>query len=476
MDSCFAGVTREEVLLMLDYFFNPKSVAIIGASNNINKGGYHIIKNITAGFKGKIYPVNKSYTEILGLPCYPDMASIPGDIDLAIYFIPSESLPQTVSECARKGVKGIIIESGGFNEAGEEGAKLQTQALEIAAKAGIRLWGPNCMGFIDGNRTYVFSFINSLVWPDVLRGGNVGLIVQSGMLSAGFLLHALQEGVMGVSKVCSIGNKCDIDESDILEYMIHDPETEVIACYLESLVDGRRFTSLTKTTNKPVIVLMGGRSVKGAKAAQSHTASLSGNYQVASGAIKQSGIIEVFDPAELTDMARAFSKKMAFHPGKGTAILTFSGGAGTITTDLMDDCGLELATLSDATLDSIAELFPPWNKPDHPLDLWIAIERHGFEKVFQTSLEAVLKDPAVDSIIFHSYATPLIKQEFFEELMAMIKKHEKPVILWVEGRKDFADYLRGIAENVGFPAYREMSRCVTVMKGIKQHFTKKPMD
>ena len=155
-----------------------------------------------------------------------------------------------MNECAKKGVKGIIIESGGFNEAGEEGVKLQKRALENAAKAGIRLWGPNCMGFIDGNKTYVFSFINSAVWPDVLRGGNVGLIVQSGMLSAGFLLHALQEGVMGVSKVCSIGNKCDIDESDILEYMIQDNETEVIACYLESLVDGRRFINLAQENEK----------------------------------------------------------------------------------------------------------------------------------------------------------------------------------------------------------------------------------
>jgi acyl-CoA synthetase (NDP forming) len=459
---------------MLDYFFNPKSVAIIGASNNKNKGGYHIIKNVTAGFRGKIYPVNKSYTEILGLPCYPDIASIPDNIDLAIYFIPSKGLPHAVNECAKKGVKGIIIESGGFNEAGEEGIKLQKHALENAARAGIRLWGPNCMGFIDANKKHVFSFIHSAVWPDVLRGGNVGLIVQSGMLSAGFLLHALQEGVMGVSKACSIGNKCDIDESDLLEYMINDEETEVIACYLESLVDGRRFINLTKKTNKPVIVLMGGRSVQGAKAAQSHTASLSGNYQVARGAFRQAGIIEVFDPAELTDMARAFSKKMPLHTGKGTAILTFSGGAGTITTDLMDDCGLELAKLSDKTLDSIAELFPPWNKPDHPLDLWIAIERHGFEKVFRQSLNVVINDPAVDSIIFHSYATPLIGQEFFDELMALIKKHEKPAVLWIEGRKDFAEHLRGIAENAGLPAFREMSRCVTVLKGMKQHFTKKP--
>ena len=459
---------------MLDYFFNPKSVAIIGASSNTNKGGYHIIKNVTAGFPGKIYPVNKSYKEILGIPCYPDIASIPDNVDLAIYFIPSKELPNTINECAKKGVKGIIIESGGFNEAGEEGAKLQKRALENAAKTGIRLWGPNCMGFIDANKTYVFSFIHSAVWPDILRGGNVGLIVQSGMLSAGFLLHALQEGVMGVSKACSIGNKCDIDESDILEYMIKDKETEVIACYLESLVDGRKFLSLAKKTKKPIIVLMGGRSAQGAKAAQSHTASLSGNYSIARGAFKQAGIIEVFDPAELTDMARAFSKKMPFHPGKGSAILTFSGGAGTITTDLMDDCGLELAKLSDETLASIAELFPLWNKPDHPLDLWIAIEQHGFEKVFRRSLNAVINDPAVDSIIFHAYATPLIKQEFFNELAELIRKHEKPVVLWIEGRKDFAEYLRSLAENAGLPAFREMSRAVTVLKGMKQHFIKKP--
>jgi acetyltransferase len=461
---------------MLDCFFNPKSVAIIGASSNENKGGYHILKNVMAGFRGKIYPVNKSYTEISDLPCYPDLASIPGNIDMAIYFIPAKELPHTVNECAEKGVKGIIIESGGFDEAGPEGHRLQKLALENAAKAGIRLWGPNCMGFIDVNKIHVFSFIHSAVWPDILRGGNVGLIVQSGMLSAGFLLHALQEGVMGVSKACSIGNKCDINENDLLEYMIKDKETEVIACYLESLVDGRKFINLAKKTTKPIIVLMGGRSAQGAKAAQSHTASLSGNYSIARGAFKQAGIIEVFDPAELTDMARAFSKKMTCHPVGGTAVLTFSGGAGTITTDLMDDCGLELAKLSDKTLSSIAELFPAWNKPDHPLDLWIAIEQHGFEKVFQHSLTAVFNDPAVDSIIFHAYATPLIKQEFFDELMAIIKKHKKPVVLWVEGRKDFADYLRDLAENAGLPAYREMGRCVTVLKGIKQHFAKKPAD
>jgi acetyltransferase len=461
---------------MLDYFFHPKSVAVIGASSNTSKGGYHILKNLTMGFKGKIYPVNKSYTEILGMPCYPDIASIPGNIDLAIYFIPSKGLPHAVTECAKKGVKGIIIESGGFNEAGEEGRKLQKHALENAAKAGIRLWGPNCMGFIDAHRTHVFSFIHSSVWSDVLRAGNVGLIVQSGMLSAGFLLHALQEGIMGVSKVCSIGNKCDINENDILEYLVKDKETEVIACYLESFVDGRKFLSLAKKTKKPIIVLMGGRSSEGAKATQSHTASLSGNYRIASSAFRQAGIIEVSDPGELTDMARAFSKMMPCHPSGGTAILTFSGAAGAVTTDLMSDCGLPLARLSEQTLDFIADLFPPWNRPDHPLDLWIAIERHGYEKVFHRSFEAVMNDPGVDSVIFHSYATPLIGKEFFDELAALVKKHKKPVIIWTAGRKDFSDHLRGVSETAGFATYRELSRCVTILSGLKRHFTKKPMD
>lgn len=460
---------------MLDFFFNPKSVAIIGASNNIAKGGYHIIKNVTAGFCGNIYPVNKNYNEILGLPCYPDIAALPGDVELAIYFIPAKELPPTIALCAEKGVKGIIIQSGGFNEAGEEGAAIQRQALKIAKETGIRLWGPNCMGFIDGNRRRVFSFINSVTWPEILRGGNIGMIVQSGMLSAGFLLHALQEGVMGVSKVCSIGNKCDVDESDILEYLINDRETEVIACYLESLIDGRRFINLARTTEKPVVALLGGRSEKGAKAAQSHTASLSGNYAVARGAFRQAGILEVFDPAELTDVARAFSKKMPFFPAKGSAVLTFSGGAGTITTDLMDDCGLPLADLAPGTLDSISELFPPWNKPAHPVDLWIAIEQHGYEKVFKQSISAVLGDAFVDSLIFHCYASPLITADFFAALALMAGEQQKPVVLWIEGRKDFAEPLRQMAENAGFPAYFELSRCVTVLNAIKRHFAKKPM-
>lgn len=458
---------------MLDFFFKPDGVAILGASSNKLKMGYHIVKNLLSGYKGKIYPVNPNYKEILGLPCYPDIESIPDNFDCVIYFIPSKYLPDTILSCGSKGVKGIIIESGGFTEAGPEGEKIQKDALENASKTGIRLWGPNCMGFIDANARHVFSFLHSAVWPDILRPGNVGLIVQSGMLSAGFLLSALQEGVMGVSKACSIGNKCDINENDILEFFSQDAETEVVACYLESLVDGRAFMDIARKTPKPIIVLLGGRSEHGARAAMSHTASLSGNYSVAHGAFQQVGVIEAYDPAELTDMARAFSKIHACPRSGGVAILTFSGGAGTITTDLMEDYHLPLARLSENTLSEIGTLFPAWIKPTHPLDLWSSIEQKGYKDVYLTCLKATLSDPGVDSILFQTYTSLEIDAQFFANVAGLMREYGKPIILWVEGRKELLEKIRSMAEEAGIPAFRDLTRCVSVLAGLRRHFQKK---
>lgn len=458
---------------MLDFFFKPDAVAVLGASSNKLKTGYHIIKNLLSGYKGKIYPVNPNYEKVLDLPCYPDVESVPGNFDCAIYFIPSKYLPDTILSCARKGVKGIIIESGGFTEAGPEGASIQKEALDNAAHTGIRLWGPNCMGFIDANARHVFSFLHSAVWPDILRPGNVGLIVQSGMLSAGFLMSALQEGVMGVSKACSIGNKCDINENDILTFLSQDEETGVIACYLESLVDGRTFMDLARKTPKPVIVLSGGRSAHGARAAMSHTASMSGNYSVTRGAFQQACIIEVYDPAELTDMARAFSKVQACPRSGGVAILTFSGGAGTITTDLLEDYDLPLAQLSEKTLSEIGTLFPEWIKPTHPLDLWSSIEQKGFKQVYIPSLKATLSDPAVDSILLQTYTSLEIDAQFFTDVAGLMRQYGKPIILWVEGRKELLERIRSMAEQAGIPAFRDLTRCVSVLAGVRRHFQKK---
>jgi len=213
---------------VLEEFFHPNGVAVIGASAAPSKGGYYLLKNALVGYKGKLFPVNPKYDEILGVPCYPDIQSIPEDFDMAVYFIPARFLPDTIRECGRKGVKAIIIESAGFSETGEEGKALQEESLALARRHGIRLWGPNCMGYLDGHSRAAFSFMHLDDWTPYIKEGNVSFIVQSGMLSAGFLIMVLGRGGMGIRTACSIGNKCDVNETELLEYFVNDERTGVI--------------------------------------------------------------------------------------------------------------------------------------------------------------------------------------------------------------------------------------------------------
>ncbi|MEI7501902.1 MAG: CoA-binding protein [Paludibacter sp.] len=199
----------------MEFFFNPKGVAVIGATENRLKGGFHLLRNVIESYKGKVYPVNPRYASLMDMPCYPDVASIPDDFDIAVYFIPAPGLYRAIEECASKNVKGIIIESAGFAEVGTEGRKLQEECVLLAHKHGIRLWGPNCMGLLDSRLGHVFSFMYMDDWKTLLKPGNVSMIVQSGMLSAGFLLMVLERGGMAISKMCSIGNKCDVNETEL---------------------------------------------------------------------------------------------------------------------------------------------------------------------------------------------------------------------------------------------------------------------
>ena len=458
---------------MIDHFFHPNGVAIIGATDNPAKGGYHILRNTLAGYKGRVYPVNPRYEKIQGTRCYPNVESIPEDFDLAIYFIPAKFLPDTIKACAKKGVKAIIIESAGFSEVGEEGRLLQRESVELARSLGIRLWGPNCMGLLDGHSRNVFSFMYSDKWMTLMKPGGVSLVVQSGMLSAGFLMMILESGGMGIAKVCSIGNKCDVDETELLEYLIADEETGVIGLYLESIIDGRKFLELARSTSKPIIVLKAGRSEEGAKAAMSHTASLSGVAAVYEGAFRQAGIVQVYDVHELMDFARGFSKVPPCAVDAGTAVITFSGGAGIVTSDLLSDRGVKLADLGEQTITALKEVFPPWMKPTHPVDVWPSVELNGLEPVYAKSIEAVMKDPGVDSIIVQSIAWELASPGYLVEAGKLQRKYQKPIVLWQIGAMDIAEKYRVAAEDAGIPVFTEISRCVAFIAGAKEHSRKK---
>jgi len=458
----------------MDFFFDPDGIAVIGASADPMKGGYYLLRNVLGGYGGKVYPVNPRYDSLMGVKCYPDIESIPGNFDLAIYFIPARFFPDTIRACAKKGVKGIIIESAGFAEVGEEGRRLQEEAVRLAGELGIRLWGPNCMGLIDGWKRYVFSFLMSGQIFELLKPGNASFIVQSGLLSAGFLVMVLERGGLGISKMLSIGNKCDVHETELLEYLIRDDSTDVIGMYVESIKDPQWFMRCARSTDKPIVLLKGGRSPAGAKAAASHTASMAGDYTIMRHVFDQCGIVEVFDINELMDIARGFSKAKRIGHDAGTAIITFSGGGGIITSDQLYARGLSTANLSPESLEALKEIYPEWMAPAHPVDIWPAIEQHGYQKVYARSVDIIMNDPGVDSLIVHLFANWMEPADL-ENLADAKEKYGKPVIAWCTGTGERLLTLRAALENMGIPVFEEMMRGVDFLAALKKHQRKKKM-
>ena len=443
---------------------------MVGATPERYHGGRHLVTNLTLGYKGPIYPVNPKYDEVLGLKCYPRVSSIEGPLDLVLIFIPSQAVPQVLEDCVTKGVRGVIIESSGFAEVGPEGKALQDQCLDIARKGRLRIWGPNCMGLIDTSKQYVFSFIIPEAWKEVMNPGHVSLIVQSGLLSAGFITTVMGNKTLGLAKVCSIGNKSDVEETELLEYLLNDPATKVIALYLESFIKGRRFFELATSSDKPIVVLKGGKSYLSAEASASHTASLAGHYDLIKGALKQAGIRQADDFFEMVDMARALEKD--FHlqqPPQGKsrmAILSFSGASGIVTTDHMEKYGLTLARLSPRTQKRLEEFSPAWMPVKNPVDYWPAIEKHGPALTYKHAIEALHDDPEVDGIIVHLFAGFGVWFLKMNEILSGIKNPRKPILFWLIGPEKGREPTRLTLENEGWPTFYEIHRTVKVMSSL----------
>jgi acetate---CoA ligase (ADP-forming) len=453
----------------MNFFFNPQSVAVIGASSNPIKGGNAIIKNLLAGFQGKIYPVNPKYQEIEGLPCYSSVGDIAGVVDLAIIFVPAPQVIPAVEECIAKKIPGVMIESGGFAETGSGGQYLQQQLMELAKKTGIRLWGPNCMGLVDAVNGNVFSFMEA---DSVKRGftaGPVSLIVQSGMLSAGFLVDIMSNGVMGISKACSVGNKIDVNENDLLAYLIDDPDTAVIGLYLESISGGRKFIELCRKSPKPIVVLKGGKSPKGAEAAISHTASLAGNHRVLAGILAQAGVFEANDFRQMTDLCRSLAIYPQRPAGEGrVAVLTFSGGAGIVAADFMDQLQLSVAELSPQSKSALQTLFPSWMLPTNPVDIWPAMEKKlgtGID-VYGEAMEAVLADPGVDAVLLLGFAGNARLTFDLAAASAQAKTAGKPLFIWLLGQRDETFRFQKEALSLGVLVFPELYRAVECLAAV----------
>lgn len=360
--------------------FEPKSVAVVGASRHPGKIGYEILKNLVEyGFPGKIYPINPKAKEILGLKVYPRLSAVPDTVDLVVVSVPARIVPDIIDEAGEVGAKAAVVIASGFKEVGNE--ELEEELVRRARKHGIRVLGPNVFGIV-----YAPSRLNASFGPTHVIPGSVAFITQSGALGIALMGMTIVERI-GVSAIISIGNKADIDDADLLEYLGEDPRTQVILIYMEGVKDGRRFMRAAKevTKKKPVIVIKAGKTEAGARAVASHTGSLAGNVKIYSTAFKQSGVIEAMTVEEAFDWARAFSYLPRYEGGK-LVLVTNGGGAGVLSTDTLVSRGVKLTPPPKSLVDKVREYLPSFASLGNPIDVTGQISNEGFVRAVTDTL------------------------------------------------------------------------------------------
>lgn len=406
---------------MLEYIFNPKSIALIGASRDEKSLGFSILSNVAKlGFAGDIYPVNPKATEILGLTCYVSVLKIPKPIDLAVIMVPAKFVAAVLTECGKKNIKGVIIISAGFKEIGAEGLEREKEIQSIAKKYQIKLIGPNCLGIMNPHIKLNASFADGMPAP-----GKIGLISQSGAMAVAILDWAYQSQ-LGFSKIISIGNKAGLTELDLMKYLAADPETKVIVMYLESITNGWEFMKLAdKITNtKPIIVLKAGTTAAGSKAISSHTGSLAGSNKVVQVAFKQCGVVRAKTVEDLFDFAKAFAS-LPLPKGNRVAIITNAGGPGIMTTDAIAETKLKLAEFSTETKKILLKKLPATASVNNPVD----IIGDALLDRYEIALKTVLKDPNVDSVVVILTPQTMTQKKETAELVAKLaRKSRKPII------------------------------------------------
>lgn len=430
----------------IDCIFNPKSVAVIGASAKKGGVGNDVLVNLIKDFKGEIIPVNPKGGEIEGLKAYTTLTEIPGEVDLAVVLVNAKFVPGVVDQAIEKKVKGIVIISAGFKEVGHEGAVIEKEMADKARAAGIPLVGPNCLGVINAEAGLNASFASKICKP-----GSLAFISQSGALCTSVLDFA-EARQMGFSKFVSFGNKSDVNETELLEYLADDPKTQAIALYLEDIADGKGFIEIASKIfwekGKVVLCLKSGRSAEGAKAVSSHTGSLAGSDAVYDAIFTQSGVQRVDTISELFDRASLYTTQPA-PKGKNLAIITNAGGPGIMATDAAVRNGLKLAQISDETKAKLKETMPPAASLRNPVD--VLGDAHSDR--YQIATELIMSDPNVDmGLVLLTPQSMTDSDKIGADIPAVIKKSGKPVVCAFMGAAAVADGVAALVSQ-GVPNY-----------------------
>lgn len=429
----------------IEALFWPKSVAVIGASATQGKIGNIICNNLLeAGYKGQIFPVNPKAETILDLPVTRDIHDIPGPLDMAVICVPPKFVLDSLNKLALLPTKAVTVITAGFKEVGKEGYYLEQEVKQIAAKHGIALLGPNCLGLINPD-----NGLNATFAVGQPNKGNVAFFSQSGALCVSILDWALGHNV-GFSKFISLGNKAVLDEADMLSALAEDPSTKVILGYIEGVENGKRFMQVAKRVSKqkPVIMIKSGTTSAGAKAASSHTGAIAGSDQAYTAAFKQSGIIRCPDVNSLFVLAESFSTQ-PLPTGPNLAIVTNSGGPGILAADATEKTGLMLARLSNATVERLMALLPPYASLYNPID----IIGDAPASRYRDTLEVVLKDERVHAVMVLLSPTASVQvEETAQAMIDLAKTSDKPMFGCFMGEKVVGPGKRMLGQ-AGIPCY-----------------------
>lgn len=457
----------------LSLFFEPKSVAVIGSLREGYFGGYVVIKTLlNAGFKGKIFPVNPSYQKVLGLKVYPSLKDISEKLDLVFLIINRRSVPDMMRACADKGIKAVVVVADGFAERDEEGARLQQEIVEIAKKNRMRIIGPNTAGVVNPTNGFI---------PDpyemgyrTLKAGGIAICAQTGMINP----QAFPYGDLhyGVSKICDYGNKSDVDECDMLEYLEEDPGTRVITMYLESIRDGRRFLEVSKrvTPKKPVLILKSGRTKEGATVSASHTGSLAMDDQIFSAACKQAGITRLEKFSELFELPKIFDAQ-PLPKGDHLGMVTFTGGVGVLAIDEAAKYGLSVSKLSPETSAKLNAIFPDLAKTIVDIGPPMAVI-NNYMDIYSRILTTVLEDDTMDCLFnviwtspFESFVEEYLK--FYEEIKG---KYQKTIATWIYGPSvPLIKEMSSRMEDLGFPVFPDLEMAIKALGIAYQYAVRK---
>ncbi|MEO0114178.1 MAG: acetate--CoA ligase alpha subunit [candidate division WOR-3 bacterium] len=425
----------------LKYIFWPRSIAVVGASTKPGSVGQVTFANILLNsYTGIVYPVNLTARSVLGVKAYPSLIHIPDEVDLAVIIVPATFVPETIEECGKKGVKGAVVISAGFKEIGQKGTLLEKRVKELAQKYNIALIGPNCFGIINTDHRVRLNATFGRVMP---AEGNITFITQSGAVGVTALEYAQSEGI-GLAKFVSIGNKADINENDLLEYLKEDELTRVILLYLEDLVEPKKFLEtarqITEEAKKPILAIKAGRTAEGAKAASSHTGALAGSDEAYDAFFHQCGILRVETVNELFEYAKAFAGQ-PIPKDRRIAIITNAGGIGIMATDSSIRNGLKLAELAETTKEKLRAILPPTASVNNPID----VIGDSDEKRYSEALRIILSDDNINGLI--AIWTPTLMAEtklVAAKVAELAPQYSKPVmgcLLSLENTKEVIETL-----------------------------------